>query len=192
MSRQPEPRRYLGVELALIVLIAVQGFCAAFFLVDLARDFIESPATAMGDLHFWVEMIANVGLVAGIGVEWAFLMRLLRRQARAERALSAASGALHDVIEAHFEDWGLTPAEADVATFAIKGLSIAEIARMRGSAEGTVKTQLNAVYRKAGVRGRTELVTILIEDLLDGALSRRRKDERAGAESCEDAGVVVN
>ncbi len=75
----------------------------------------------------------------------------------------------------------MTLAEASVAELVIKGKSIADIAAARGSAEGTIKTQLNAVYRKAGVSGRSELVSILIGDLLDGPLSRRpRGAERAG------------
>ena len=41
-----------------------------------------------------------------------------------------------------------------MAWFTIKGLSIAEIARLRGTSEGTVKAHSNAIYRKAGVSGR--------------------------------------
>jgi hypothetical protein len=64
----------------------------------------------------------------------------------------------------------LTPSEQDVATFLIKGCDIAEIARLRGSAEGTVKAHLNAIYRKADVSGRAALVSILIEDLMSQPL----------------------
>jgi len=99
-----------------------------------------------------------------------FLTRLLRQQVRAEMALSAASGALHDLMQAYFSQWGLTAAEADVAGFTIKGYSIAEIGTMRQSAEGTVKSQLNAIYRKSGLAGRGQLVSLLIEDLLSGPL----------------------
>ena len=53
-----------------------------------------------------------------------------------------------------FDDWALTPAERDVALFALKGLSLAEIARLRSTSQGTVKAQTNAIYRKAGVTGR--------------------------------------
>jgi len=98
------------------------------------------------------------------------LMRLIRRQAHFRRVLSVASGALHDLIEAYFDSWALTAAERDVATFAIKGLSNAEIAQMRGSAEGTVKAHLNAISRKAGVQGRGALLSMLVEDLMQEPL----------------------
>jgi len=71
----------------------------------------------------------------------------------------------------HFQTWGLTAAEQDVAGFTIKGLSIAEIADLRGSAEGTVKSQLNAIYRKAGVPGRGALLGLLVDDLMNAPLT---------------------
>ncbi|MFN3578474.1 MAG: helix-turn-helix transcriptional regulator, partial [Tabrizicola sp.] len=60
----------------------------------------------------------------------------------------------------------------DVALFAIKGMSTAEIAQLRSTSEGTVKAQTNAIYRKAGVTGRPQLLSLFIEDLMrdDGAI----------------------
>ncbi|MEM9269998.1 MAG: LuxR C-terminal-related transcriptional regulator, partial [Pseudomonadota bacterium] len=50
------------------------------------------------------------------------------------------------------------------------GLSNAEIAALRNTSEGTVKAQGNAIYRKAGVTGRPQLLSLFLEDLLDDAL----------------------
>lgn len=168
MTKTAAPARTKGA--AIVLLMLVQGFCAAFFLGDLIIDFLEEPKAELLRPHFAMEVLANLGLVAGVVFEGAYLVRLLRRQAHADRALSVASGALHEVMEGYFENWRLTPAEADVASFTIKGCSIAEIARMRGSAEGTVKTHLNAIYRKAGVSGRGDLINLLIEEILGGEL----------------------
>jgi DNA-binding CsgD family transcriptional regulator len=66
-----------------------------------------------------------------------------------------------------FEDWGLTAAERDVALFALKGLSIAEIADLRQTSQGTVKAQTNAIYRKAGVSGRPQLLSLFVDELMD-------------------------
>ncbi|MCV2865766.1 helix-turn-helix transcriptional regulator [Albidovulum sediminicola] len=161
------------ISAALVVLIVLQGFCAVFFLIDIAHDFMEYRQPDFSLLHSSLELTANLALLAGAAVEGIFLAGLLRRQAHAERALSAASGALHDLMEQYFEDWGLTVSEADVAAFTIKGYSIAEVAQMRGSAEATVKAHLNAIYRKAGVTGRSQLASLLIEDLMNGALSAK-------------------
>ena len=50
-----------------------------------------------------------------------------------------------------------------MALFAIKGMSTAEIARLRTTSEGTVKAQTAAIYRKAGVSGRPQLLSLFIE-----------------------------
>lgn len=155
---------------AVIALIAVQSLCAAFFLGDVIFDTRPGGLRALANLHLAVEALAALGLASAIVFETRYLMRLLRRKAHLEDQVSIAAGAFHDIMLAHFDAWGLTPAESDVALFAIKGLPIAEIAGLRGAAEGTVKSQLNAVYRKAGVPGRGALLGLLIDDLVSAPL----------------------
>jgi len=50
--------------------------------------------------------------------------------------------------------------------FLIIGLSMRDIAKMGGKLESTIKAQTNAIYRKAGVTGRTQLLSTFIEGLL--------------------------
>ena len=151
----------------LVLLILFQVLCAAFFVFDVIADFEEGE---MSFLHLLPEMAATAGLVVGLVFEVRTLTALLRKQAHMEKSLGVAAGALAELMEEYFRQWALTPSEADVAAFTIKGYSIAEIAAMRGSAEGTVKTHLNAIYRKSGLQGRGQLVSVLIEDLLNGPL----------------------
>lgn len=154
----------------LLALIAVHVLCTAFFLWDVMDDlqtvgwgFIRNP-------HLSIEMIAALSLILALVFEIRYLMGLLRRKAHLESQVSIAAGAFHEILQAHFDDWQLSPAERDVAMFAVKGCSIAETAHLRGSAEGTVKSQLNAVYRKAGVPGRGALLGLLIDDLVEAPL----------------------
>ena len=86
--------------------------------------------------------------------------------ASAQERLRRASGAFLDLLEERFAEWVLTPAERDVALFAIKGMSTAEISVLRATSEGTVKAQTNAIYRKAGVSGRSQLLSLFIDDLM--------------------------
>jgi DNA-binding CsgD family transcriptional regulator len=155
---------------ALAALILFQIACVAFFVFDVAKDMGDMPDGALLSFHFLPEIAATAGLIVGIIVETRWLLRLLRRQEMMARGLGIAAGALAELMEGYFATWGLTPSEQDVATFTIKGYAIAEIAAMRGSAEGTVKTHLNAIYRKAGVAGRGQLVSLLIEDLMRAPL----------------------
>ena len=57
--------------------------------------------------------------------------------------------------------------------FAIKGLSTREIAELRDTSEGTVKAQTNAIYKKAGVSGRSQLLSLFIDDLMSDVLVAR-------------------
>lgn len=155
-----------GRALGLVLLMAVQGFCAAFFLNDVMGDIRRDGLT----WPLMLEVVANLTLIGAVAIEGLVLRALMRRQQRAEQALSAAQGALAEIVAARLDDWALTPSERDVALFTIKGCTIAEVAGLRGSSEATVKSHLNAVYRKAGVSGRAQLVALFVEDLFAGAI----------------------
>ncbi len=47
-------------------------------------------------------------------------------------------------------------------------ISIQEIADIIETKTGTIKSQCGAIYRKANVKGRNELVAYFVEDLLAG------------------------
>lgn len=168
MTLTPQIRAREPVVLGL--LIVAQIVCAAFFLGDLMHDVRVTGTFLALDPHLYVEAVAAVVLLGSVIVEIRIVQRLLQRKARLEANLSMASAAVHDVIEAHFDNWGLTPAEKDVATFLVKGLSTAEIASVRGNAEGTVKAHLHGLYRKSGTRNRAEVLSLLIDSMMDGTL----------------------
>jgi DNA-binding NarL/FixJ family response regulator len=71
------------------------------------------------------------------------------------------------VLDDRFLEWKLSNAEKDVAMFLIKGSSTAEIALMRNTSEGTIKAQNAAIYKKAGVTGKTQLLSLFVEDLFE-------------------------
>ena len=117
-------------------------------------------------VHELIELGAALGLLLGVVLGWMALRKTMARNVVVEDQLRAASGAFFDVMEERFADWALTPAERDVALFAIKGMSTQEIAALRDVSEGTIKAQTNAIYRKAGVSGRPQLLSLFIDDLM--------------------------
>lgn len=150
------------------LILAIQVICATFFVWQIVSSLLGLPAEPIDwQLYELIEIGAALGLLLGLLLGAIALRQARRRTARAEGALRAASGAFMDVLEEHFDEWGLTPAERDVALFAIKGMSSQEIAGLRETSEGTVKAQTNAIYRKAGVTGRPQLLSLFIEDLVD-------------------------
>lgn len=157
----------------IIAIFVVQALCAFFFVSDILSSVLGLRTTPISwEMRELLEIGAAVGLVLGVVIGGLMLRRALRERNRAEERLRRASGAFMDLLEERFAEWALTPSERDVALFAIKGMSTAEIAGLRSTSEGTVKAQTNAIYRKAGVTGRPQLLSLFIDDLMreDGAV----------------------
>jgi DNA-binding CsgD family transcriptional regulator len=151
----------------IVAILAVQVVSAFFFVADILSSYVGFWTQPLPwEVRELLEIGSAIGLAAGVVFGAFALVNAHRHRAVAEARLRAASGAFMDLLTERFRDWGLTRAEADVALFSIKGLSTAEIAALRGTSEGTVKAQTNAIYRKAGVSGRSQLLSLFIEDLM--------------------------
>ncbi len=161
-----------AVPSVLIVLVMTQVICAIFFVGDVIADYIDSGAPLLQRPHLFFEALIAVSLTAAIVCEMYFFMQLLQRKAHLERNATIAAAAIHEIIFSHFDRWQLTASERDIAAFMIKGLSISQIAVLRGTAEGTIKAHLNAIYRKSGTMGRSDLLSLIIDDIIghEGAL----------------------
>lgn len=152
---------------AIIGVFVVQLLCALFFVTDIVLSMLGLVVLPITwGLHEIFEIAAIVSLSLGLWMAVLALLRVQRDHQAAREKLRRASGAFMLLLSERFEGWSLTPAERDVALFAIKGLSTAEIASLRATSEGTVKAQTNAIYRKAGVNGRGQLLSLFIEDLM--------------------------
>lgn len=155
----------------IIFVVVFQAVCTFFFVVNILASVMALPMAPMN--WYMIEVIeigAALGLLVGLVLGLRVLSRLMQRNARIESQLRAASGAFAELMEDHFEEWGLTAAERDVALFSLKGMSLQEIADIRGTSAGTVKAQTNAIYRKAGVNSRAQLLSLFIDDLMGEAL----------------------
>lgn len=148
-------------------ILAVQALCAFFFVSDILASVLGIQTQPLAwELRELMEIGAALGLMLGVVLGAVMLTSAIRSRNLAEERLRRASGVFMDLLEERFSEWGLTKAERDVALFAIKGMSTAEIAVLRSTSEGTVKAQTNAIYRKAGVSGRSQLLSLFIDDLM--------------------------
>jgi DNA-binding CsgD family transcriptional regulator len=173
MSRRRNP-----VSIPLVLVVAVQLICAGFFVWDILVGVVglrEEPVS--WQVRELLEIGASVGLVLGVALGAILLARTIRRNREMEGQIRAAAGVFAELLQERFRQWGLTPSESDVAWFALKGLSTAEIAQVRGTSEGTVKAQSNAIYRKAGVSGRAQLMSLFIEDLMEASPPTEKSPE---------------
>lgn len=152
----------------LAFILAVQVVCAAFFVFQILVTVIGLDIEPFDWVYIeLIEIGAAIGLLLGVGVGAFALTQATARSIKAEEALRLARSAFRDVLNERFTQWELTEAERDVALFAIKGFSTQDIAEFRGVSEGTVKAQTNAIYRKAGVSGRPQLLSLFIDELVE-------------------------
>jgi DNA-binding CsgD family transcriptional regulator len=160
----------LGHPLVIAGVLVLQAICGFFFVSEILITVFGLPITPINwQLYEFIQIGAALGLILGVVLGGVALRHAWARSAQAEEALRAASGAFLEVLEERFTEWGLTPAERDVALFAIKGMSTQEIAELRQTSEGTVKAQTNAIYRKAGVSGRPQLLSLFIDELMNAS-----------------------
>lgn len=166
-----------------LALAAVFATLAILVGLDLVLD-LRGGTTA---IHAAIEgSVVALGLASAI--RYAMRVRVIAREARDLRVQTEQLGArlaasraeaerwrrdagdliagLSSAIDRQLDQWQLSPAEKEIALLLLKGLSHKEIAELRGVSETTVRHQARALYRKAGLSGRTDLAAFFLEDLL--------------------------
>jgi len=158
----------------------LQAACAVFFISDIFISIFGLRVRPINwEFRELIEIGAAVGLALGTVLGGIAVVRTQTRSDKIESQLRAASGAFAELLQESFTEWSLTPAERDVAWFAIKGMTTQEIADLRSTSEGTVKAQSNAIYRKAGVSGRYQLLGLFVDELMSGATPLTQRGDSA-------------
>jgi DNA-binding CsgD family transcriptional regulator len=176
MTPKPQQAGTIGSDrvsrqlMTLWVGLCVSSIATAFFAVDVFGDMVLDGDFPGGRLHRVLETIVVAVSLAAFVFHVRELIEFSHKHQRVADQARVASGQFAEVIEEMFFAWKLTAAERDVAIFLIKGITFKEIANARSSKEGTVKAQSNAIYRKADVTGRHELVALFLDELLQGSV----------------------
>jgi DNA-binding CsgD family transcriptional regulator len=122
-----------------------------------------------------LQLAAGVGLLFGTWTSLLLVRHFSRRRQEVEDQLEIASGAFFSMIEKKFSEWALSKSEREVALYAIRGYPNSEIADIRGKSEATIKSQIGAIFKKANVTNRSELLSEFIELLIENPISRDKK-----------------
>jgi DNA-binding CsgD family transcriptional regulator len=149
---------------------------AALVAADIAADYGSGtePGHLLAEGFVMILALAGGAVLVGQLIASRRLARQLtvdlaaaRREADQFRDEAAmALRGLGEAIDRQFERWKLTPAEREVGLLLLKGLSQKEAAAARSTTETTVRQQALAIYRKSGLRNRSELAAFFLEDLL--------------------------
>ncbi len=172
-STLTHPRQIAVIWVGIVVSLS----CSIFFSLDVIGDLLDRDDFPGGRAHELIELLVVAISVMALFFLLTQLRRLLKRHRRISNQMRVAAGEFSEVADALFEQWQLSPAERDVALFLMKGLSFKEIATYRNSKEGTVKAQANAVYRKADVNGRHQLLAVFFDELIADPPSMNRTSE---------------
>ncbi|MCC5982768.1 MAG: helix-turn-helix transcriptional regulator [Rhodobacteraceae bacterium] len=160
-------RHSKGTLVLLVCALVVQFMGAGFFIAKILSDvFLFRIPFIPWEMVEVLELMASVGLLFGVASSVTLILMSVRRIDRLSDQITALGGQFQEYIDRQFLEWNLTPTERNVALLAIKGFSNAEIARLRGTTESTVKSQLTSIFRKTGLSSRQQLTTYFIEDLV--------------------------
>lgn len=159
-------------------LVFLSGLVLLFDIGGELHAALLYPANLSGMtwLHLGLEIAASVSL----GIAFVLVRRDMRRSNLAKDCETEKLRTLRSEFDAflqrRFVVWGLSTAEADIALLTLRGLRISEIAEIRNTREGTIKSQLSSIFRKSSVHNRTEFVAQFIDEFLDIAA-----EEKSGA-----------
>jgi DNA-binding CsgD family transcriptional regulator len=159
-----------------IIIGAILIAIAAFIGVDLLTDASQGAAW----WHLAFELAIAIGALVGVFLLLLGALRLREdltiancsiREHKAEAAIWRDKAktyieGLSQAIAAQLSDWKLTSSETEIAFMLLKGLSLKEIAAIRGTNEKTTRAQATSIYQKSGLSGRADLAAFFLEDLL--------------------------
>jgi DNA-binding CsgD family transcriptional regulator len=144
--------------------------------LDLAED-MEAGTTVF---HLVIELLMMLAAVVGAFYFWNQLRVSRQAKRDLERELKKARAEtnrwqkeerdllnnLRKAIDKQFTQWGFSPTYKEVAFYLLKGLSLKEIAELRGSTFQSVRQQSHMLYHQAGLKSRAELSAFFLGGLL--------------------------
>jgi len=174
---QPRPtRRFeIGSVAAIAVLLVVDLFAdaAGTSALHVAVELAATALAVVTAVRLWRRWLSERRALEGSFDDLSGRLRVATADASRWRAEARdALQGLGAAIERQCKRWQLTEAEGGVAVLLLKGLSMKEVADIRGTTERTVRQQSLSVYKKAGLSGRAELSAFFLEDLLPSVQAR--------------------
>ena len=155
-------------------------FFFALFTVLIVIDIAHDLASGIAVYHVVLELLMMLTAAVGAFYFWRWL-RVARqierdlaqdlKKARAETSRWQEEeqhllNNLRKAINRQFTQWDFSSTDKEIAFCLLKGLSLKEIAKLRGSTFNSIRQQAHLLYNKAGLGGRAELSAYFLGELL--------------------------
>ncbi len=147
---------------------------ASFFAYDI---FSDATVEADRDVHFYLELVVFVMIIAHLVVEARKLLRMSTELDREKTRNANLSGSLQCYINEQFIQWRFSASETEIAWLMLKGFSFKEIAGFRQVKEKTVRQQASIIYTKSKNKNRSEFNSFFYEELIIGIDSQYPSDK---------------
>jgi len=164
------PKRSLSSERRAFV-VGLYFVCSVVFgidiIVEVTLEFSDFSQTSYYDvIHLLPKIIAEAALILAVILSLSSYFRLKETSDQSIDLVEPSRTGFDRILTRKFEEWELTEAQKDIALLSARGESISQIAEIRDTRGGTVKAHLHKIYKKASVSSRTELLAVLIDEML--------------------------
>ena len=161
--------------------VGLYFLCSVFFgidiIVEVTLEFNDlGKITYFDALHLIMEILAEAALILAVILSLSSYFRLKESSKHNRDLVKAIRTGFDKVLNQKFDDWELTEAQKDIALLSARGQSIAQIVEVRDTRDGTVKAHLHNIYKKANASSRTELLAVLMDELLSSQVATEEAD----------------
>ena len=146
----------------------VLTFLVVFFVADVAWDFFTeaNSENELNTLHLIIETFATVTIIGVVFLLNDYIRLMENKEKQMVGVLASMRSGIMQVMHHRLRTFGLTPSEYEIGIMIIKGYELPEIAALRGTSIGTIKSQCHSLYQKANVSSRASLLCICLDEVL--------------------------
>jgi DNA-binding NarL/FixJ family response regulator len=168
------PKKYPKLWSKKLLVLAALLYFLLLNGIKIVEDILE-PGHSIGHIVF--EVLIGLMTLVAISIVWKEVLSSQERINELNANLNDVSRKYSDqlqvlrqnmteTIQAQFDQWSLTQSEQEIGFMLLKGLSFEEIGAIRQTKERTIRQQASSIYKKTGLKGRSELAAYFFEDLL--------------------------
>ena len=161
---------YLGLSCVLVCLfLVVSRIRAIDAALSFASGFVALYAGELGGLVLGncIELLRLPGAlssvataIAGLAALFAYLFLFTEQDFRELSVIARRADRLDEACRAIASRFGLSPREAEILPYALKGRTSERIASELYISRSTVDTHLRRIYSKTGAHGRQDLIDL--------------------------------